>query len=109
MSLHPQCGSRRCRRGSRNRWSRREIPMLQLLIALVLILAPADSGAQFTVTAGHTGTVYIEISAEGGARLQSPTMYQVDLKAGESFGKTIEAAGPGRIRVRVWDGATDPS
>ena len=82
---------------------------MHIILALLLILTSTPNGASFVVTAAHDGPLYIEVSAEGGAQLQSSTVYQVDLKAGESFGHAISASGPGRIHVRVWDGASQPS
>jgi hypothetical protein len=90
------------------------VVLLAALLAIpgvVLTTAPTDAGGSFTVTTDAPRSFYVQIDAQGGARLQSPAIYVFGLETGESFGRTISAAGPGSVRVRVWasDGGEGPA
>lgn len=70
------------------------------LIVITLILTLTNDGLRITVSSDTPTHVYVQVdNAEPAIRL-------CDLGAGESCGFT--AHGAGAVRVRVWDGATDP-
>ncbi len=83
--------------------------VLALLAAITLTLTPNEYGVLFVIQSDTPRHLYVQIDSAGGARLQSATIYEYDIGAGELFGRTIEAYGPGSVRVRVWDGGADPS
>jgi hypothetical protein len=76
---------------------------------LSLTMLPNEYGVSFVVHSDAPRHLYIQVDSAGGARVQSPTIYEYDIGAGELFARNIEVSGPGAVRVRVWDGGTDPS
>jgi hypothetical protein len=79
------------------------------LPGVVLTMLPNEYGVLFIVASDAPRHLYVQVDGAGGARIQSPIIYEYDIGAGELFGRTIEVYGPGSVRVRVWDGGTDPS
>ena len=83
---------------------------MRLFLALItLTLTMTADGLQFTVWSDTPAAIVIQVNGIDGATVQSPTIYTPTLGAGEGFGSTLQVSAPGSIRVRVWDGATDPS
>lgn len=82
---------------------------LVLLAVLTLTLTPNENGVLFVIASDAPRHIYVQVDSAGGARVQSPTIYEYDIGAGEFFARTIEVYGPGSIRVRVWDGGEGPS
>jgi hypothetical protein len=79
------------------------------LPGVVLTMLPNEGGVLFIVASDAPRHLYVQVDGAGGARIQSPIIYEYDIGAGELFGRTIEVYGPGSVRVRVWDGGADPS
>lgn len=83
--------------------------MRLLLAAITLSLAMTADGLLFIVQSDSPTTVYIQLDTQDGATVQDAIIYQVELGAGEGFGRTVHVQGPGSVRVRVWDGSAAPS
>jgi hypothetical protein len=77
------------------------IAVMLALLTLSTSLLPGG-GAQFTLTSNTPTHVYVQLDPEGGAVLSSPTIFELDMVAGETFARTIAVHGPGSVRVRVW-------
>lgn len=93
--------------------------MRLLLLAVLALFVPTgvtldatltDHTLSFTVHTDAARHFYVQVVPSEGASTQSPTIYEFDLKASESFGRVLPVIGPGRVAVRVWtsDGGTPP-
>jgi hypothetical protein len=79
------------------------------LPGLTLTTVPNEYGVFFVIASDAPRHLVVQIDAAGGAQIQSPTLYEYDIGAGELFGRNIEVSGPGSVRVRVWDGGGEPA
>ena len=68
------------------------------MLSIILSLLLTTSGLQITITA-PAGCHPCYVQLDGGNA--SPSIYQFDLDAGESFGATSQVQS-GSVRVRVW-------